>query len=205
MTGKLGSAKRLSTVNRLLSANSDDDSQEIHSKAKPVHLRDRDVKAIAHLLSVSEADVDRAAVAREKASAQREGRRVVWHSVDADRGKVTSANLVAWTNDSAFKADANIKDMNNVHFGRITCFLNVSIAKHDKLLAKIAVLDVTEYRFGGIWIIKENSLDHKTLPLHQISEPLISAKETECVAVLNSKLRVPSLEARTLLDHLNIT
>ena len=49
-----------------------------------------------------------------------------------------------------------------------------------------------------------DSKDRVILPLEKISEPLISATEDDYTVILNSKIRVPQLEARAMVDHLMI-
>ena len=47
-------------------------------------------------------------------------------------------------------------------------------------------------------------MDYAILPIEHVSEPLITAPEGNAIAILNSKIRIPSLEARIMVDHLGI-
>ena len=47
-------------------------------------------------------------------------------------------------------------------------------------------------------------MDCAILPIEHVSEPLITAPVSNAIAILNSEIRILSLEARIMVDHLGI-
>ena len=175
------------------------------TKTRAVHVRDSDVKSIAQTLHIEEHDIDRAAKVQDKVVLMRNNKLTEWRTADCDLGKSTSAHVVAWTNDKTFTKHKEVTDLEEVMFGKIHRILVVKIRKSKWYLAKVNVHRVIQYRYGGIWLVDGDSELSKIIPIEQMSEPLISVPEGSNLAILNSKVKLQSVEARTMIDHLNIT
>ena len=68
-------------------------------------------------------------------------------------------------------------------------------------------MKTVDYRFGGFWFTHPEESPIKIIVSpSKVSEPLITREEEQGrVAVLNSKITVPSLEASIILKHEGVT
>ena len=174
-------------------------------ETKQIHLRVADAQSIAMEENTTQFDIDRAATAVNKVRIQRQGRVVQWTTEGSDLGRSTSGHIIGWTALNVFQKHQDVEDLDSAKFGKITRILKIKVCRRERIFMKVCVFKTQSYRNGGIWVLEEGEANSAIIPIERISEPLISAPENRCVVVLNSKIRVPSLEARIMVDHLTIT
>ena len=109
--------------------------------------------------------------------------------------------FVAFTQNK-FRSYRDVDNLSDVQFGEISHIIEALICGSKQLFFKIELTPVVGYKYGGIWFTrKETDPTHILVKSDNVSQPLITRKENDRIAVLNPKIRVPSLEASVLLKH----
>ena len=80
--------------------------------------------------------------------------------------------------------------------------MEVCIGNAKQTYFRIENTPVLDYEYGGIWYTKR--MDNPTFVIVKdsfVSPPLLSCIEKDRIAVPNSKIRVPILEASVIINH----
>ena len=81
--------------------------------------------------------------------------------------------------------------------------IEANVSGEIKTFLKVELLKTVDYRFGGYWFaISETTPTTILVRPSTVSEPLITRLEGQGrVAILNSKMTIPNLEASLILEH----
>ncbi len=141
-------------------------------------------------------------------SGKRGDKPVTWHTASSDINKSTSAHHVCWVSHTTpWPLKHSVDDLNDFNFGIITKIVTVSSEDQEEVFVRVQKYQTVCYEFGGTWKCNKKSLTSDFVPLKCISQPLITANlasTPDIVYVLNSKVRLAPMEARTINEHMTI-
>ena len=169
---------------------------------KKVRISNLDSLSIASLEGVPLESIGEVATLYHTITLERNQSLEKFHTQSYDYGKATCGHCVAFYFTKEFNSYQNVASKESLQFGEIKNILEVNVNNRTQTYFKIEHTPVVDYSYGGIWYVK-----HKESPSYVIvktshaSAPLLSCIEDNGIAVLNSKIRVPSLEAGVIVDH----
>ena len=125
-----------------------------------------------------------------------------FHTQSYDYGKNKCGHSVAFYLNKDFKSYENVDSVDSLQFGEIRNILEVDVDSKTEMYFKIEHTPVVDYSYGGIWYVKRrDNPSYVIVKTSHVSAPLLSCIEDDRIAVLNCKIRVPSLEAGVIIDH----
>ena len=163
-----------------------------------------DITAIADLECIPEEMVPDIVTLLHTVTLEKNEKPIIFHTSMYDRGSSSEScgHFVAFTNNE-FRSYQDVDSLSEVQFGEISHIIEANIRGARQLFFKIEVTPVVGYKYGGIWFTKKVDAPTRIMVKStSVSQPLITRLENgNRVAVLNPKIRVPSLEASVLLRH----
>ena len=203
--GKIQPTKRNPALNKLLvDVGLINEPEEERIIKRKVMLSQEDTDFISTIEGVNSSDVKPIATLLHKTSIQRNDRKIVFHTKEFDIKKQICGHFVGLVFPlQDFTPYQQLSSLESMKFGNVTHIIEANVSGEIKTFLKVELLKTVDYRFGGYWFaISEKTPTTILVRPSTVSEPLITRLEGQGrVAILNSKMTIPNLEASLILEH----